>query len=232
MVSKNKTLQGLFESFGNDKKLRSSETGPELENKIIKRLDDSGFKAVTKDELTAQQIKEINKYLDDCCEEPKTFGLADRRYIHQPKGSQNFPDFLIIENGKPWFVEVKKTKSGKPMWNGGIPVAIGIYIFVGTTHGETDITFFLGRDVVSKQEYNMMDEFYQLIENQAEFFNNLLAKVDKNFNRGFIVRPRRAYDQAQKYNPSAHVDFFTHPDRAQCEKNVIDAMKHSVTSEE
>ena len=63
-----------------------------------------------------------------------------KHYVWQPSGSQNYPDFLFLEEKVSLCVESKYSKNSiKPFWNSGLPRPNGIYIFASGK--SNDITF-------------------------------------------------------------------------------------------
>lgn len=119
-------------------------------------------------------------------------------------------------------IEVKyKEKGGaRPVWNSGLPRPSGIYIF--GSYVEQQITFFLGRDLVTDDEARAMHEFFdvELKAREREFNQEHLA----SHVYGFSVYVRKAFDQGKQYNDAAVVDFFANPERERLEANVISAV--------
>ena len=111
------------------------------------------------------------------------------------------------------------------MWNSNLPKSNAIYIF--GSYGLSDVTFFLGKDVLSMEERTELISFF---ENNAkrlekEFrkeMRNKLNNMNYKFDRGFDVYIRTAYEQNKNINKDAKIDYFSHIDRIECENNVIE----------
>lgn len=106
--------------------------------------------------------------------------------VHQPYGSQNYPDILVFTDYiVP--VEPKFTKGTQPvpMWNGNFPKDSGIYIF--GQYGNRRLTYFVGRDVLTQEE---REKLYEVTENLRE-----LSKSGRTKN-GFHNYFRETYAQS------------------------------------
>ena len=141
-----------------------------------------------------------------------------KHYIYQPAGSQNYPDFIILEDQFCLSLEIKFSKNGvKPVWNSGLPRPGGIYIYAG--HKQQDIVFFLGKDIVSAEESQLLHNLFddKLDRHRQRFNQNKL----KNQEYGFNVYIRKAFDQNKKYNQRVILNFFEDPNRRRNEENVF-----------
>lgn len=72
--------------------------------------------------------------------------------VHQPNGSQQWPDILIANNGIGFPIEIKSSKDGKIVWNGGLPKDDSLYIYAYTDKNTPKITFCLGQHLISERE--------------------------------------------------------------------------------
>ena len=150
-----------------------------------------------------------------------------RHYVTQSYESQQYPDFLAFDEKRIVPIEVKfsaKTQ-GKPVWNAGLPRDGGLYIF--GAYGRRDITFFLERDVVTAKEAKALHRFFDDLKAQADAFN---ASSMKKQRYGFTAYSRMAFDQQQKHNPNAVLDFFTNPHRNELEHSALVFLKGGHTS--
>jgi hypothetical protein len=64
-------------------------------------------------------------------------------YIHHPSGNNNSPDYLVMIEQIPFFMEAKSSSKGIPIWNTGYPKPGVIYIFTSKKY-PNDCTYFLG----------------------------------------------------------------------------------------
>ena len=143
----------------------------------------------------------------------------EREFMVQPNGSQNYPDFLVFEDQKLVCIEVKfnVNKTGKPVWNSGLPRPNGIYVL--GSYPRKDVTFFVGIDVVSMQDTKELHDFFD--GELSEYKERFNASNWKNQPYGFSVYIRKTFEQNKKNNPSAIVDFYSNPNRLELEENVF-----------
>ena len=145
--------------------------------------------------------------------------LPNGSIITQPLGSQSFPDiFVKTFNGNFLLLECKSVKKDKyaPMWNDNVPRPNSIYIFSSGRYNKT--TFFLGRDVITPEEYKL---FRQIISEVAPIIEKykLISKGIDKFKRGWVQSSRCQHSQI---GGKKFADYFSHPDRQKCEQNVLD----------
>lgn len=76
--------------------------------------------------------------------------LLNTLLIHNPNGTQKWPDILIINNKKGFPIEIKSSKGDVIMWNGGLPRKNGLYIF--NCYGPMITTCFMGQHIISDQQ--------------------------------------------------------------------------------
>jgi hypothetical protein len=145
-----------------------------------------------------------------------TTGMPVGSFIKQPAGSQGFPDILVLDfNNRFIAFECKSYNKNKPMWNDSTPKPNSIYIMNSGNYNST--TLFMGRDVISQAEQDLMDEQGREIEKIVNEYKAKLKQLDI-YNRGFCRDSRKQYNQ---YGGGAKTDFFKHVDRAKCEQNVL-----------
>lgn len=139
--------------------------------------------------------------------------------IRQPCGSQSFPDILIKDFcGRFVALECKSNKSSTIMWNDSLPKSNGIYIFCSKKENQT--TFFMGKDVISKDEKNLMKQQEIEMLEVSTRYRNKLVEIDQ-FNRGWIQKARKQHYQVSKKRNH----YFNHPHRKICERNVIEYVR-------
>lgn len=227
-------LNKLFEELRNNKKkFMNSSDGKQFENRIMVCLESVHFNPIYKDMFDTKELKEeyakikkmiINKKSDAFV----TNTVKDKfknKYIYQPYGSQNFPDFLIFTEEHIVALEIKyATKMAKcPMWNSNLPKANAFYIFGSYNLG--DIMFFYGNDILPQEERIMLLNFFDDIKKAEDEFK---SKVKELYNKekikndkGFMVYVRKAYSQGKQINKFAETDYFNFTNRKELEDNVI-----------
>ena len=202
--------------------------GEEFENRIMVALNQKlGYTRVLKSDFGSiwYEIKkeQSDKHSESRLKNATTF---KQHFVYQPYGSQNYPDFLLFNGDQIYCLEIKFSANNntKPMWNSGLPRPTGIYIFA--SYGLNDITFFLGRSVVTAEEAQHFHEFFEnLKESQREFNENLMDKQRYGFN-AYI---RKAFHQGRQHNNSAILNYFKNPLRVDNEKAVIEYVSSQKT---
>ena len=116
-------------------------------------------------------------------------------YQAQMNGTQAFPDFHIEPKGLwPINLECKSTKGTKRMWNRGLPKPNALYVVCSGRLNKT--TIFWGRDVCPEKTYQ------RLLKRDQEF-REMINKINKEEDDGWINYPRLAFDtrgpKAPKY---------------------------------
>tara|TARA_R110002126_G_scaffold162549_5_gene310525 strand:+ start:93 stop:638 length:546 start_codon:yes stop_codon:yes gene_type:complete len=139
------------------------------------------------------------------------------KYVAQPNGIQNSPDFYVFHNGKQYSVECKSSKGHHPTYNGGLPKPGSIYIFSSKKYNKTTVYF--ADDVVKKSKREL---FSCLIEE----INDVLKKYQslpewQNDERGFNFYIRNMFTQS---GGRAKTDYFEHKDKTICEESVLNAV--------
>lgn len=216
-------LDKLFKSLKSQKdNYLSAHTGKDFEDRIETFLKMSlGLTRILKRDLDTESWKTIqnhikNKLADNYINIPNP--NLKRSYIHQPYGSQQFPDFLIFTDEKVIPLEIKFSKSQpKPVWNSNIPKANGFYVF--GSYGIRDITFFEGSDVVTPEHRKALYGFFEEIKKIQDEVRETMPELDST-NRGFTPYIRAAFEQ-KNHKENVNTNFFTHPDREKTENLVI-----------
>ncbi len=226
-------LDKIFIDIQNNKKdwLKAS-TGEQFEQRFEMALKKFGYNRINKEDVfDFNKIKNLvlEKKDAEYLENPFKMNELQSCFIYQPFGSQNYPDFLIFSKGYILPIEIKYSQrnQSKPIWNSNLPKANGFYIF--GSFGIGDVTFFMGCDVLPKSERNNLIDFFEEVKKEEESFkekqrDKFSTKQIKQ-DRGFTVYIRRAFDQGRTVNKNAHLNYFTHPERVLCEKNLIERIK-------
>ncbi|MCG8624578.1 MAG: hypothetical protein MJE68_21610 [Proteobacteria bacterium] len=217
-------LSDLFVNLQNSQaKFLGATSGEEFEDRVKVGLDSLGFNRITRSDLDDNVFSQIKKRANahfhaGNIKNPTNY---QAHYIQKPFGSQDYPDFLVFYGCRIVCIETKFSTGNqkKPMWNSGLPRQHGIYIF--GSYGEKDITFFMGRDVLSKNEAKSAHKFFANLKTLEEDFNKGMS----NQEYGFTVYTRKAFDQKKKHNENAKLNFFSNPDRNTLEAEVIDFTK-------
>jgi len=136
-------------------------------------------------------------------------------YVPQPNGIQNSPDFYVYHNDVRYSIECKSNKGTFPVYNGGLPKPDVIYIFSSAKYNET--TVFNANDVVTPSKRKLYDALLSKYEEVLTEMRQLPEWSDDT--RGFDFYMRAMYTQS---GGGVKTNYFTHQDRAMCEKNVLE----------
>lgn len=137
-------------------------------------------------------------------------------YIHQPAGSQSFPDFLIRDfSGVFVVVEAKSGAGAGPVWNDSLPKAGAVYVMSSGKHNAS--TVWLGEDWISTEESAIFEQLYKDIARLVTRANASLVALNTH-QRGFQYYARNKHQQAGSQD---YTDPFQHPNRAACEAHVL-----------
>lgn len=174
---------------------------------------------LTKDIADWESLRDESLRRSDDAPVRNTYGI-ERCYIYQPNGSQNYPDFMVFEPDQVVCLEVKFAKQPHPVWNSGLPRPNGFYILGCST--TKDITFFHGRDVITRDESKKMHAFFDRLKAEQQRFNKENMSGQRH---GFAVYIRKAFEQKKKYNPGANTNYYDSPKRQTMQQNVLDYFK-------
>lgn len=200
----------------------NASTGELFEERLKTRLARLGYNRVLPTDLSQSTFSELKNRIvqrDEIIHNQMEFNY---HYLHQPFGSQSYPDFIIMDTQILVCIESKfsKGKQEKPVWNSGLPRANGLYIF--GSYGKQDITFFRGCDVLSNQERQLLQKFFaEEMERAASFNEQHMSKQEF----GFAAYARKAYEQKRVYNPDAIIKFFNNDKRLILENSVLTYLK-------
>jgi hypothetical protein len=194
------------------------------EDAVAVKLLDAGFAEIQKTsypKVTKGLLKKWAETSDDTALQLATKGLASGTYIVQPAGSQGFPDILVKDfNGRFIAIECKSGKNGQcPMWNDNVPKPMTIYVLSSGARDAT--TVFMGHDVITEAEQQLMNEQEAAIAKVVKEYNAKMAAIDKH-NRGWLQKSRKQHFQG---GGGEKTNYFTHVDRAKCEQAVLDYAK-------
>lgn len=168
----------------------------------------------------------------------------NRHFIHQPFGSQNYPDFIFFTKEYVIPIEIKYSKSStsfeeknleriKPMWNSNLPKGNGIYVF--GVAGK-DVTFFSGSDVLDPNTRIQLNKFFDDFVGEDEDGQDITAKMSeylKDVENPFGFKPyvRRAFDQSLSFSTNVdeegnkYIESYFSDKRSQREKSVISLLE-------
>ena len=220
-------LKDLFSDLRrNKRRYLNSAKGGEFEDRIDAKLYKLGYSRIIKDDIegdgfkllkTQVQNKETNHKIRNPLKKFK------KHFLTQPYGSQDYPDFLVLDGSRVISIEVKfsRGRQGRPVWNSGLPRPNGIYIY--GAYERSDVTFFVGGDVVSKSDVKKLHDFFDkgLKEYQMRFNEDEMGEQEY----GFAAYIRKAFEQTKKYNPDAKIDFFSNENRKALEDSVLAFLK-------
>ena len=190
------------------------------EDAVAIKIYDSGFLEKQKNlypNLSKSLLKLWAETGDDTNLRAACVGLEEGSYILQPAGSQGFPDILIKDYGDRFVaIECKSGQNGLcPMWNYNTPKPNTIYVLSSGILNAT--TIFMGRDVISQEEQQLMNEQEFIIKKIVEEYNTKLLEIDK-FGRGWSQKSRKQHFQM---GGGAKTNYFTHSSRQLCEYNAL-----------
>lgn len=213
-------LAELFTSLQSNKSdYLQSNKGKDFERRVEHRLDRIGYLQVNPSDLP--NIANIKAVIKDRITPDFPVNSTDyrRHYLMQPFGTQDYPDFLVMDADRIIGIETKYSNTGKkkPVWNSGLPRCNGIYIF-GSYFPTSDITFFVGGSVLTLADIEKLHEFFADLKDQQGGFN--VAEMSAQ-PYGFEAYSRKAFGQSKQHNPNAILDFFSNPKRADLEARVI-----------
>ena len=223
MSESNNNLVMFFNDLQmNKRNITNSSSGNDFEDNLRRTLRSQGFDYVKpdNDKVLREYLDKIKpKVLDVLSFEVLKNELADKGakytniFVHQPYGSQQFPDFIIFTEKNIICMESKySTKKGvKPVWNSNLPKSNTIYIF--GSYGKRDVTFFLGEDILPQNERVILNNFFSETTNKLmkDFQSELKSKFDSKemlFEHGFNVYIRKAFEQNRVINVEAELDCF------------------------
>ena len=165
------------------------------EEAVAEKIKAAGFTEVDKKQypkLTKGLLKKWANSGNDVDLRKATEGLPEGTYILQPAGTQGFPDVLVKDWGDRFVsVECKSGMNGLcPMWNDNIPKPNSVYVLSSGIRNET--TVFMGKDVISPEEQQLMDEQEAAIAKLVKEYNDK-TKIDWLVGADFLRKMKRVH---------------------------------------
>jgi hypothetical protein len=190
---------------------------PYHELALRKIFIDNGFKEFPSSSKTFNQKEFWKNHRDPKWD--KHNNIPNNVFISQPFGSQATPDFIFKYKNILIPLEAKSSKDTKPAYNGTLPHPYCIYAFTSQKYDKH--TIFLGKDVVGQKERQFLENLSYKIEliikeAEAEYYK----ENNDETQRGFHLYHRAKYQQKCEHISCSN-DYFKHPDKDKCEKNVI-----------
>tara|TARA_B110000503_G_C7108219_1_gene396874 strand:- start:899 stop:1582 length:684 start_codon:yes stop_codon:yes gene_type:complete len=188
---------------------------------VGERISGAGFVEYSKDnypKLKKGLLKKWAETGDDTELRKATAGLPVGAYILQPAGTQGFPDVLVKDfNDRFVAVECKSGQNGlNPMWNDNLPKPDTIYVLASGKMNAT--TIFLGKDVMTEAMLTSQQQMVKELKAVVARYKISNTALDQ-FQRGWDVKFRPQNFQS---GGNAMTNYFTHPDRNNCEKNALE----------
>jgi hypothetical protein len=191
---------------------------PYHEEALTKLFINNGFKQFPNSYITFSKKEFWKNHLNPNWD--KHNNIPNNVFISQPFGTQAPPDFIFKYKNILIPFEAKSSKDTKPAYNGTLPHRYCIYAFTSKKYNKH--TIFLGKDVVTqkKREYleNLSCKIELLIKEAEEKY--LKENPTEEKQRGFYLYHRAKYEQKCTHISCSN-NYFTHPDKDKCEKNVI-----------
>lgn len=190
LKSKNKDIKRIFQAS----------TGKQFEKNILEFLtDDASYINVSTSKFrNNRSFSALKSELQDMNDSKNVFHndkfkditQGRRVVLFQPFGSQQYPDFLLMNDEYIVPLEIKySTKKGsKPTWNSGLPRSGGFYIF--GSYLNSDATFFDGDSLIDPKVRSSLVRIFDLTN---DFLNDLIKK--ENASNEFTLYLRRMYNQ-------------------------------------
>ena len=217
-------LKSLFKAEGFTEIRNVSKTRKVHEQiMLLEGIDSKSEKYIFKDLKSKIIDKKSTLYF------PNPFVKIKNSFIFQPFGSQQYPDFLMIteENIIPIEVKFSKTattkekiKAKRPKWNSNLPKANGFYIY---GINATDITYFIGADILGHKSRVAMVEYFAKLDEIAIELNDTLESLENK--HGFAPKVRVDYHQLKKSSSINSIPSLFGEDRYEREKNFINVIK-------
>ncbi len=218
-------LAGVFANIsgGNAPNLTNALHGTEFEDRFEEMLRAASFSALTRDQMDAAIWQEAKAGITDTLlggGVPNEFPQHSH-FVKQPYGTQQFPDFLVLEEDIIWSVESKYAKKpqGHPVWNSGPPRPNAIYLLGNAAL--RDVTFFRGSDVLAADDAEALHQFFKDRASDVKSINDRLR--DQPY--GFSAYIRKAFEQKRTFNRNAVLDFYKNPQRKELEASAIAYLK-------
>jgi len=198
-------------------------TGSHFEQRIESKLRSRRYTKILQEDFAGEAGRRAwkqtkQKVLEKTTDAPVANTTKFRQsFLMVPYGSQNYPDIILFENQFIVPFELKFSRSAtKPVWNSGLPRPNGIYIFGSAK--ENEITFFLGKDVISAEDAKALHDHLNWVQNKTGEYNKTRMATQPY---GFAAYVRKAFEQKKTINKNAVTNFFSNEDKSRLERNVI-----------
>lgn len=221
MARNKRALWELFPKLTTARDMLQAHTGRDFEDRLDAAMHRGGFSRLQPDDL--DDWRRIKALVQD---HEIGGGIPNdtqwrKHFVYQPAGSQQYPDFLVMDGDVIFGIETKfsKARSGKPVWNSGHPRPSGIYVYACAAH--SDLTFFRGADVLSPSDVRILHEGIEAMAATAREHNLRLSGQP----RGFHIYPRAAYQQGRQFTKDADLNFFESPSRSELEASAVEFLR-------
>ena len=144
----------------------------------------------------------------------ETSNILDRVIIDKPNGANNYPDILIIFNNTGMGFECKTNAKDSVSWGMTIPHDNIIYLF-NSYRKIGKSTFFLGSDLINKEERFLLEQFQKFFKFHAKEANEHLKKTKSSWKTNVNL-----------IWSNTHKLFSNESDRKQKEDNVLEFIKN------
>jgi hypothetical protein len=135
-------------------------SGDELEQEVYECLCEKGFERLSK---------------------KSSQPFPQKHFAYQPNGSQEKPDFLVYYNGKEYVLEVKGAKRNNPvLYNSRTanPLNEREYYLIAK---ESKVCCIPSQDIISTQDFQTLDEYFQEYRSLVKKYNNKLKKQGSTY---------------------------------------------------
>lgn len=97
--------------------------------------------------------------------------------VRQPNGSQQYPDILLLGWKHPQAIEIKRSSTGSAVWNSGLPVIEGVYIYNGKYKNIAGTTAVLGEDICTVEEAALLNYIKHTVHIGKDYHSHTLNKL-------------------------------------------------------
>lgn len=169
-------------------------------NSFVEILNRNGFSELEIDTYTLRKVlKSTNKRIN------KSDGLY---YIEEPFGSQNSPDFILLNIYRNTIKKLLKfelkTGNKKIMWNDGYPRKGTIYLYTDNKLCKSIVCF--GDYLINDDTQKVLDKYLRLIKKINTEVKLELSNCSENAS-GFNIYVRKANSQSIDISKHSKIDF-------------------------
>jgi hypothetical protein len=198
-------LFGISGKGANKLKKLLKEANMDLKDFLSTNISYSGISQIDMDRMKNSVIANVknNPWLEINIEAIKNKSIklnnfvGSKYFMHQPCGSQDSPDFMIIEDNVILFLECKSGEDGKIMWNGGLPQKEYVYIYSSPLLKNMigrESTLFLGGDIISDEIRNKLEAHHRKQLNASNQTINSDLNVDPENHQRWGYYDRAMYN--------------------------------------